>query len=132
MEWEDAFRLYLQQLEQKKPVIFCGDLNVAHREIDLKNPKTNVNNAGFTPQEREKFDVLLSCGFVDTFRACYPDAVGQYSWWSYRYNARANNAGWRIDYFLVSGSLRDRIRDAAIHMDITGSDHCPVELDLDL
>lgn len=130
MEWEDAWCSYLKGLEEKKPVIFCGDLNVAHKEIDLKNPKTNGNNAGFTIQERDKFTRLLEQGFVDTFRHFYPQQEGAYSWWSYRFRARENNAGWRIDYFCVSESLTERLQGAAIHSDITGSDHCPVELDI--
>lgn len=128
MEWEDAFRAYLQGLDGKKPVIVCGDLNVAHQEIDLKNPATNRHNAGFSDEERDKMTRLLSSGFTDTFRYCHPDATGVYSWWSYRFHARENNAGWRIDYFLVSDRLRDRIAAAEIHTGITGSDHCPVEL----
>lgn len=128
MEWEDAFRSYLKKLEEKKPVIFCGDLNVAHREIDLKNPKTNRKNAGFTDEERGKFSELLSSGFIDTYRHFYPDTEGAYSWWSYRFKAREKNAGWRIDYFCVSESLRDRLVSASIHSEIMGSDHCPVEL----
>ena len=128
MSWEDAFLNYLKELEKNKPVIVCGDLNVAHKEIDLKNPKTNRNNAGFSDQEREKFSNLLSNGFIDTFRYFYPDKEGAYSWWSYRFNARANNAGWRIDYFLTSNSLEDRLVSADIHNEIFGSDHCPVEL----
>ena len=128
MEWEDAFRAYLKKLEEKKPVIFCGDLNVAHREIDLKNPKTNRKNAGFTDEERGKFSELLSAGFIDTYRHFYPDTEGAYSWWSYRFKAREKNAGWRIDYFCVSESLRDRLVSASIHSEIMGSDHCPVEL----
>ena len=128
MEWEDAFLGYLKGLEAKKPVIFCGDLNVAHQEIDLKNPKTNRNNAGFTDQEREKFSRLLDAGFIDTYRYFYPDAEGVYSWWSYRFKAREKNAGWRIDYFCVSESLKERLVSASIHTEITGSDHCPVEL----
>ncbi len=128
MTWEDAFLAYLKKLEQKKPIIFCGDLNVAHQEIDLKNPKTNRNNAGFTDQEREKFTRLLNAGFIDTFRYFYPDQTGIYSWWSYRFRAREKNAGWRIDYFCVSESLKDRLVSAAIHTEVTGSDHCPVEL----
>ena len=127
MEWEDAFREYLKGLEQKKPVIFCGDLNVAHEEIDLKNPKTNRKNAGFTDEEREKFTELLDAGFVDTYRYFYPDREQAYSWWSYRFRAREKNAGWRIDYFCVSRCLADRLGSADIHMDIMGSDHCPVE-----
>ena len=130
--WEEDFRMYLQKLDEKKPVIVCGDLNVAHKEIDLKNPKTNQNNAGFTPQERAAMTKLLSCGFVDTFRYLYPDVTGAYSWWSYMFNARANNAGWRIDYFLVSDRIKDRITAAAIHSDVMGSDHCPVVLEINL
>ncbi len=132
MQWEDAFRAYLQSLDAKKPVIVCGDLNVAHQEIDLKNPKSNRGNAGFSDEERGKFTDLLAAGFTDTFRALHPDATGIYSWWSYRYNARANNAGWRIDYFLVSNRLREKIVDAPIYCDIFGSDHCPVGLELSL
>ncbi len=128
MEWEDAFLSYLKKLEENKPVIVCGDLNVAHQEIDLKNPKTNRKNAGFTDEERGKFQKLLDNGFIDTFRYFYPDQTGIYSWWSYRFQARAKNAGWRIDYFLVSDSLKDRLTDAKIHTDVMGSDHCPVEL----
>ncbi len=128
MTWEDAFLGYLKQLEEKKPVIFCGDLNVAHREIDLKNPKTNRKNAGFTDEERGKFSRLLEAGFIDTYRYFYPDREGIYSWWSYRFSARAKNAGWRIDYFCVSESLKDRLVSADIHTEIMGSDHCPVEL----
>ena len=127
MEWEDAFRQYLLALDQRKPVIVCGDMNVAHEEIDLKNPKTNRRNAGFTDEERQKFTELLQSGFIDTFRTLYPEQV-TYSWWSYRFQARQKNAGWRIDYFLTSARLRDRIADAKIHTDIMGSDHCPVEL----
>lgn len=130
MQWEDAFRAYLKALETKKPVIFCGDLNVAHQEIDLKNPKTNRKNAGFSDEERAKFTELLEAGFVDTFRYFYPDQEGIYSWWSYRFSARAKNAGWRIDYFCVSESLKDRLVDAKIHTEVLGSDHCPVELDI--
>lgn len=130
MEWEDAFLAYLKKLEEKKPVIFCGDLNVAHREIDLKNPKTNRRNAGFTDEEREKFSRLLEQGFIDTFRYFYPDQEQIYSWWSYRFRAREKNAGWRIDYFCVSESLKDRLEDAKILTDVMGSDHCPVELDI--
>ena len=132
MEWEDAFRAYLKGLDEKKPVVVCGDLNVAHEEIDLKNPKTNRNNAGFSDQEREKMTALLSSGFTDSFRHLYPEATGVYSWWSYRFNARKNNAGWRIDYFIVSDRLRDKIRRAEILTDVEGSDHCPVLLELDL
>ena len=128
MEWEDAFLAYLKKLEEDKPVIFCGDLNVAHREIDLKNPKTNRNNAGFTDQEREKFTRLLEAGFIDTYRHFNPDKEGVYSWWSYRFKAREKNAGWRIDYFCVSESLKQQLISADIHTNITGSDHCPIEL----
>ena len=128
MRWEEDFRVYLKGLEEKKPVVLCGDLNVAHEEIDIKNPKTNRMNAGFTDQERAQMTNLLAAGFVDTFRALHPDAVGAYSWWSYRFHARENNAGWRIDYFIVSESLRSRIEEASIHNEIYGSDHCPVEL----
>ena len=128
MEWEDAFLSYLKKLEENKPVIVCGDLNVAHQEIGLKNPKTNRKNAGFTDEERGKFQTLLDNGFIDTFRYFYPDQTGIYSWWSYRFQARAKNAGWRIDYFLVSDSLKDRLTDAKIHTEVMGSDHCPVEL----
>lgn len=131
MEWEDAFRHYLKELDKKKPVILCGDLNVAHQEIDLKNWKTNQKNAGFTPQEREKFSTLLDSGFIDTFRYFYPEMTGIYSWWSYRFNARKNNAGWRIDYFCVSERLKDQLEDAKILTDIEGSDHCPVQLEVD-
>ena len=128
MEWEDAFLAYLKSLEEKKPVIFCGDLNVAHQEIDLKNPKTNRNNAGFTNEEREKFTGLTKAGFIDTFRHFYPDLEGAYSWWSYRFHARERNTGWRIDYFLTSPSLEDSLVDALIYKDVQGSDHCPVGL----
>ena len=128
MKWEDDFRAYLKGLEKQKPVIVCGDLNVAHKEIDLKNPKTNKRNAGFTDEERAKFSTLLESGFIDTFRYFYPDAEGIYSWWSYRFRSREKNAGWRIDYFLVSQMLKDRIESASIHTGILGSDHCPVEL----
>ena len=127
MKWEDDFQAYIKALDERKPVIICGDLNVAHEEIDLKNPKTNRMNAGFTDQEREKMTVFLNRGFVDTFRNKYPDTV-KYSWWSYRFKAREKNAGWRIDYFLISDRLKERMRDALIHNDIFGSDHCPVEL----
>ena len=130
MTWEDAFLAYLTELKQQKPVILCGDLNVAHKNIDIKNWKTNQKSAGFTPEEREKFSTLLAAGFTDTFRYFYPDAEGIYSWWSYRFNARKNNTGWRIDYFVVSDDLNERLLDAKIHTDIIGSDHCPVELDL--
>lgn len=132
MVWEDAFLEYLKTLEERKPVILCGDLNVAHQEIDLKNPKTNRKNAGFSDEERAKMTTLLESGFIDTFRYLYPDLKGIYSWWSYRFNARKNNAGWRIDYFIVSDSLKDSIRDAFIYTDIMGSDHCPVGLKIDL
>ncbi len=128
MIWEEEFLKYLKKLEEKKPVIFCGDLNVAHKEIDLKNPKTNRKNAGFTDEEREKFSVLLENGFLDTFRYFYPDLKDAYSWWSYRFHAREKNAGWRIDYFLVSSQLKDRLEDAVIYKDVFGSDHCPVAL----
>ncbi len=130
MKWEDDFLFYVKDLEKKKPVIYCGDLNVAHREIDLKNPKTNRHNAGFTDEERGKFDHVLQSGMIDTFRYFYPDKEQIYSWWSYRFHAREKNSGWRIDYFVVSESLEDRLLDAKIHTDILGSDHCPVELDL--
>ena len=132
MEWEDAFLHYLKGLDQKKPVIFCGDLNVAHQEIDLKNPKTNRRNAGFTDEERAKFSTLLENGFIDTFRFFYPDQTDIYSWWSYRFRAREKNAGWRIDYFVVSERLKECLQDAKIHTDIFGSDHCPVELTLNI
>lgn len=128
MKWEDDFRSYLKHLEEKKPVIICGDLNVAHKEIDLKNPKTNKKNAGFTDEERAKFTALLDSGFTDTFRYFYPDKEGAYSWWSYRFKAREKNAGWRIDYFLVSSILNDKLKSADIHQHVLGSDHCPVEL----
>lgn len=131
MAWDDAFRAYLVSLDRQKPVIVCGDLNVAHQEIDLKNPKTNRKNAGFTDEERACFSRMLESGFVDTFRYFYPDKEGIYSWWSYRFKAREKNAGWRIDYFIVSPSLKDRLQDASIHTEIMGSDHCPVELDID-
>lgn len=131
MEFEDDLRNYLLELNRTHPVIYCGDLNVAHEEIDLKNPKSNRGNAGFSDQERGKMTELLNAGFTDTFRYFYPDRTGIYSWWSYRFNARKNNAGWRIDYFIVSDSLQDRIRDSKILTDITGSDHCPVELDIE-
>lgn len=132
MKWEDDFREYLMGLNEKKPVILCGDLNVAHNEIDLKNPKTNRKNAGFSDEEREKMTTLLNSGFTDSFRYLYPNKEGIYSWWSYRFNARKNNAGWRIDYFITSDSIKDKIIDSKIHTDIMGSDHCPVELDIDL
>ncbi len=128
MQWEDAFRDYLKTLDQKKPLIVCGDMNVAHEEIDLKNPKTNRKNAGFTDEERQKMTELLSSGFIDTFRLLYPDTEGVYSWWSYRFHAREKNAGWRIDYFLVSDRLKDRVSDSRIDTDVFGSDHCPIEL----
>lgn len=130
LKWESAFANYLTQLDKKKPVIICGDLNVAHQEIDLKNPNSNKGNAGFSDQERNAFTQLLSCGFTDTFRKLNPDATGAYSWWSYRFNARKNNAGWRIDYFLVSDRISNKIQNATIHADVLGSDHCPVGLDL--
>ena len=129
MQWERDFQAYLQRLDAVKHVVLCGDLNVAHEEIDIKNPKTNRHNAGFTDEEREQFSALLSKGFTDTFRALYPEQV-TYSWWSYRFQARQKNAGWRIDYFVVSNRLMDHVADARIHTDILGSDHCPVELDL--
>ena len=129
MQWEEDFRAYLLRLDNQKPVIVCGDMNVAHQEIDLKNPKSNRRNAGFTDEEREKFSVLLSAGFTDTFRSLYPDQV-TYSWWSYRFRAREKNAGWRIDYFVISNRLLDRVKEAKIHTEILGSDHCPVELDI--
>jgi exodeoxyribonuclease-3 len=132
MRWEDDFREYLADLAARKGVVVCGDMNVAHKEIDLKNPKTNTGNAGFTPQEREAMTKLLDSGFVDSFRYLYPDAVGRYSWWSYMFNARANNAGWRIDYFLVSDRIKDKITAARIDDDVLGSDHCPVVLEISL
>lgn len=132
IEWEDIFRNYVVTLNKKKPVVFCGDLNVAHKEIDLKNPKPNVGKPGFSNEERGKFTELLDAGFTDTFRYKYPDLTGAYSWWSYRFNSRANNAGWRIDYFVVSNDIREKICDAKIHTEIFGSDHCPVELLLDI
>jgi len=132
MTWEDSFRSYLKNLEKTKPVILCGDLNVAHKEIDLKNPKTNRRNAGFTDEERGKMTELLESGFVDTFRLKYPDMENIYSWWSYRFKAREKNSGWRIDYFIVSEALKDLVKDATIHTDIFGSDHCPVGLELEL
>ena len=131
MQWEDDFRAYLQALDAKKPVIVCGDLNVAHKEIDLKNPKGNKKNPGFTDEERGKFDTLLGAGFVDTFRHFYPDLEGAYSWWSYRFHAREKNVGWRIDYFLTSERLREKLTGAKIHTDVLGSDHCPVEVTLE-
>lgn len=132
MKWEDDMRGYLKELDGRKPVILCGDLNVAHEEIDLKNPKTNRRNAGFTDEERSKFTELLEAGFTDSFRYFYPDRTDIYSWWSYMFHARENNAGWRIDYFVVSDRLRPHLTGADIHTDIMGSDHCPVELDIDL
>lgn len=131
MSWEDDFRSYLKKLEENKPVILCGDLNVAHNEIDLKNPKTNRKNAGFSDEERAKMTALLEAGFIDTYRYLYPDKV-EYSWWSYRFKAREKNAGWRIDYFIVSDCLKEKIQDAKIHTDVFGSDHCPVSLEIDL
>lgn len=132
MSWEDAFRAYLKELDAKKPVIVCGDMNVAHQEIDLKNPKTNRGNAGFSDQEREKMTKLLESGFTDTFRFLHPDAVGAYTWWSYMFHAREKNAGWRIDYFLISDRLRDKLQASEIHPEVMGSDHCPVELQIGL
>jgi len=132
MKWEDDFLCYIKSLDAKKPVIFCGDLNVAHKEIDLKNPKTNHHNAGFTDEEREKMSVILSSGFTDTFRYFYPDLEQVYSWWSYRFKSREKNAGWRIDYFITSERLNKKLIDAKIHTDVLGSDHCPIELDIDL
>ena len=131
MRWEDDFRAYLVKLNAKKPVIVTGDMNVAHKEIDLKNPKTNRRNAGFTDEERDKMTQLLDSGFIDTFRYFYPDAEGIYSWWSYRFKAREKNAGWRIDYFLASADMESRLRDAKIHTEVFGSDHCPVELEIE-
>ena len=131
MHWEDDFLAYLKSLEKSKPVILCGDLNVAYQEIDLKNPKTNRKNAGFSDEERAKMTNLLENGFIDTYRYLYPDQEGVYSWWSYRFNARKNNAGWRIDYFIVSEALKERLKGASIHQEIFGSDHCPVELELE-
>lgn len=131
MTWDDDFRNYLLELDKKKPVIVCGDLNVAHKEIDLKNPKTNRKNAGFTDEEREKFTTLLESGFTDSFRFFYPEKEGAYSWWSYRFKAREKNAGWRIDYFIVSNRIADKLKAAEIHNEIFGSDHCPVEVDID-
>ena len=128
MKWEDDFLAYIKKLEEKKPVIFCGDLNVAHKEIDLKNPKTNRKNPGFTDEEREKFTVITKSGLIDTFRYFYPDLENAYSWWSYRFHAREKNTGWRIDYFVASECLKDRLSDAVIYKDIMGSDHCPVGL----
>ena len=132
MKWEECMREYLVELNEKKPVVYCGDLNVAHNEIDLKNPKTNRKNAGFTDEEREKMTQLLQSGFTDSFRYLYPDKEGIYSWWSYRFKAREKNAGWRIDYYLVSDSVKEKITQAKIHTDVFGSDHCPVELDIEV
>ena len=132
MKWEDALRSYLMDLSRKKSVVYCGDLNVAHKEIDLKNPKTNRMNPGFTDEEREKMTALLSSGFTDTFRYLYPDKENIYSWWSYRFRAREKNTGWRIDYFIVSDDLKDKVKEAGIHTEILGSDHCPVSLVLDI
>jgi exodeoxyribonuclease III len=132
VSWEDAMRAHLVKLDKIKPVIFCGDLNVAHKEIDLKNPKPNVGKAGFTDEERGKFTELLESGFVDSFRYFYPDLTGAYSWWSYRFSARKNNAGWRIDYFVVSERIKEKMVEAAIHSDVMGSDHCPVELKIEV
>lgn len=132
MQWEDDFLAYIKELEKKKPVIYAGDFNVAHQEIDLKNPKTNRKNAGFTDEEREKMSKVLESGFIDTFRYFYPEKEGIYSWWSYRFKAREKNAGWRIDYFLASECLKDRLQEAKIHTDVFGSDHCPIELDIEI
>jgi exodeoxyribonuclease-3 len=132
MQWEDDFRTYVKQLEEKKPVIFCGDLNVAANEIDLKNPKANRHNAGFTDEERSKIKALFDAGFIDTFRYFYPEQEQIYSWWSYRFRSRERNAGWRIDYFLTSECLKNQLVDAAIHTEILGSDHCPVELKIEV
>ena len=132
MKWEDDFQAYLKSLDEKKPVIVCGDMNVAHKEIDLKNPKTNRKNAGFTDEEREKFTQLLQKGFIDTFRFFYPDKTDIYSWWSYRFHAREKNAGWRIDYFVVSERLAEKLEGASIHNEVYGSDHCPVELTINI
>jgi exodeoxyribonuclease-3 len=132
LEWEDKIRTYLQELDKSKPIILCGDLNVAHQEIDLKNPKSNLNNSGFTPEERGKMTVLLESGFVDSFRHLYPDREGAYSWWSYMLKVRERNIGWRIDYFITSHNIKDRIREAKINSEIMGSDHCPVSLEIDL
>ena len=132
MQWDDAFRNYINELNKTKPVIVTGDLNVAHNEIDLKNPASNRKNPGFTDEERAKMTELLASGYVDSFRYLYPDKTGAYSWWSYRFNARKNNAGWRIDYYIVSDSIKDKIKAAEIHSEIMGSDHCPVELDIEL
>ena len=132
MKWEDDIRDYLIKLKDNKPVIYCGDLNVAHNEIDLKNPKTNRKNAGFSDEEREKFQTLLNSGFMDTFRYKYPTKEGAYSWWSYRFKAREKNAGWRIDYYIISDDLKENLKDATIHSDILGSDHCPVSIDINI
>lgn len=132
MEWEEDFRRFLMELDKNKPVVLCGDLNVAHKEIDLKNPKTNCRNAGFTDEEREKMTVLLESGFCDSFRYLYPDTTDIYSWWSYRFKAREKNAGWRIDYFITSDSIKDNIKEAKIHTDVFGSDHCPVSLGIEI
>lgn len=132
MQWEDDFLHYIKELEKKKPVIYAGDLNVAHKEIDLKNPKTNQKNAGFTKEEREKMTKVIESGFIDSFRYFYPEQEGIYSWWSYRFKAREKNAGWRIDYFMVSEGLKDKLKSAKIHTDIMGSDHCPVELEIEM
>ena len=132
MEWEDAFLNYVKELEKKKPVIYAGDLNVAHKEIDLKNPKTNQKNAGFTKEEREKMTKAIESGFIDSYRYFYPEQEGIYSWWSYRFKAREKNAGWRIDYFMVSQGLKEKLESAKIHTDIMGSDHCPIELEMDM
>ena len=132
MIWEDEMRQYLKELDKKKPVIYCGDLNVAHKEIDLKNPSSNHKSAGFTDNEREKMSILLNSGFIDSFRYLYPDKRDEYSWWSYMFHARENNAGWRIDYFIVSDKIKNKIKDAKIHQEIMGSDHCPVELEIEL
>ena len=132
MDWEDKFLNHINELKKTKPVIFCGDLNVAHKEIDLKNPKPNIGKPGFSNEEREKFSILLENGYTDTFRYTYPAVTGASSWWAYRFNSRANNAGWRIDYFVVSDDIKERIIDAKIHTEIFGSDHCPVELTLNI
>jgi exodeoxyribonuclease-3 len=132
MEWEDDFRNYLVELDRKKPIILCGDLNVAHNEIDLKNAKSNAGNAGFSNEERSKMTELLNAGFIDSFRYLYPDLTGAYTWWSYMFHARENNAGWRIDYFIVSDKIKDKIEDSIIHKDVYGSDHCPIELDFEI
>ena len=132
MAWEDAFLHYIKGLDEKKPVVFCGDLNVAHKEIDIKNPKANLRNAGFTQEERDKMTALLGSGFTDTFRYFHPEVTGAYSWWSYRFHARENNAGWRIDYFIVSDRLKEKLTGASIHAEVFGSDHCPVELTMEV